>query len=311
VGEYRHEPVLVREVLEALAVRPGGLWVDATIGGGGHAAAVLAASAPDGRLIGCDWDPEAVAAARERLREFGERAEIHEGRYVDLPQWVAPGSATGVLADLGVSSWQLDAGDRGFSIRADAPLDMRFSRRGGRTAAEWLNQATVTEMETILREWGGEPRARQLARALDAARRRAPLRTTGQLAAVVEQVLPRRGARRHPATRVFQALRIAVNDELAQVAAGLRVLWDLLAVGGRMVIVAYHSGEARLVKRFARGLGRDYEVTGEVDRPEFRRPRPRRLRRVYPHAVRPSRAEARANPRSRSALLYAFEKIGE
>lgn len=313
MGDYRHEPVLVREVVEVLDVGPGGLWIDATMGGGGHSEALLRACAPDGRVVGCDWDPEAVAAAGERLRPFGDRVEIHEGRYVELGEWVARGSARGALADLGISSWQVDSKERGFSVRpeADAALDMRFSRRGGRTAAEWLNQATVTELETTFREFGGEPRARRIAREVELQRRRSPIRTTGQLAALVERICPRHGARRHPATRVFQALRIVVNDELTNVAAGLRVLWSLLAPGGRLAIIAYHSGESRLVKAFARELGRDYEVVGEVDRPEFRRPRPRRLRRVRSHAIRPSAEERRNNPRSRSALLYAFEKLAD
>lgn len=313
MGGYRHEPVLVREVVGVLDVGPGDLWIDATTGGGGHAEAILRASAPDGGLVGCDWDPEAVAAAGERLRPFGNRVEIHEGSYVDLGAWVAPGSARGALADFGLSSWQLDSKERGFSVRpdSDAALDMRFSRRGGRTAAEWLNQATVTEIETTFREFGGESRARRIAAAVDAARRHAPILTTRQLAALVERVCPRRGARRHPATRVFQALRIVVNDELANVAAGLRVLWSLLAPGGRLALIAYHSGESRLIKSFARELGRDYDVVGEVDRPEFRRPRPRRLRRLTAHAIRPSEAEVRVNPRSRSALLYAFEKLAD
>lgn len=306
---FHHEPVLLREVVEGLGVRPGGLWIDCTVGGGGHAEAVLRASAPDGRLIGCDLDPAAVGAARERLRRFGSRVAVHEGSYVNLSDWAPRGECDGVTADFGVSSWQLENAERGFSHQRLGKLDMRFGRSEGPTAMDLVNQATVDELEKMIRELGDEPRARRLARAIEVERGRAPLTTTTQLAALAERVCPRRGARIHPATKLFQALRLAVNCELEAVHSGLRVMWDLLRPSGRLALIGFHSGETRLIKRFGRDLARNYEVTGEVDRPEFREPCEPRLRWVHRRAVHPSEDEVARNPRSRSALLYVFEKL--
>ncbi|MCB1125409.1 MAG: 16S rRNA (cytosine(1402)-N(4))-methyltransferase RsmH [Verrucomicrobiae bacterium] len=306
---FRHEPVLLREVVEGLAVWPGGLWVDCTIGGGGHAGAVLRASSPEGRLIGCDLDADAVAAARERLAEFGGRVTVHEGSYVDLEQWAPPGECDGVVADFGVSSWQLDSAERGFSHQKAGKLDMRFGRGDGPTAMDLVNQTTVNELEKIIRQLGEEPRARRLARAIEAERARSPITTTTQLAALAERVCPRRGARIHPATRLFQALRLATNRELENVQAGLQVMWRLLRPLGRLAVIGFHGGEARLIKRFGRELSRDYTWEGEVDRPEFRIPCAPRLRWVHRRPLRPSEAELERNPRSRSAFLYVFEKL--
>jgi 16S rRNA (cytosine1402-N4)-methyltransferase len=309
VEGFRHEPVLLREVVEGLAVRSGGLWIDGTIGGGGHAEAVLQASAPDGRLIGCDLDAEAVKAARERLQGFGRRVTVHEGSYADLGQWAPRGECDGVVADFGVSSWQLDQAERGFSHQKDGPLDMRFSRVNGPTAMDLVNQTTVNELEKLIRNLGDEPRARRLARAIESERQRSPITTTTQLAALAERVCPRRGARIHPATKLFQALRLATNRELETVQAGLRVMWELLRPTGRLALIGFHSGENRLIKRFGRELARDYTVPGEVDRPEFRTPCEPRLRWVHRRALRPSPDEVARNPRSRSAFLFVFEKL--
>lgn len=306
---FRHEPVLLAEVLEGLGVRPGGLWIDCTIGGGGHAEAVLRASAPTGRLIGCDLDPEAVAAARERLRGFGDRVTVHEGSYVDLEHWAPRGECDGVVGDFGVSSWQLDNAERGFSHQKHGKLDMRFGPGDGPTAMDLVNQTSVTELEKMIRELGDEPRARRLARAVEAERRRSPITTTTQLAALAERVCPRRGARIHPATRLFQALRLATNRELENLAVGLQVMWRLLRPAGRLALIGFHSGENRLIKQFSRELARNYTVTGEVDRPEFRTPCEPRLRRVYRRPLRPSPTEVGRNPRSRSAFLHLFEKL--
>lgn len=309
MSRYAHEPVMVEEVLRDLEVRPGGVYIDGTLGGGGHAAAILERSAPDGWLYGCDVDPEAVAAARERLQPQAGRFEVREGSYADLGQWVPAGRCDGALLDFGISSHQVDTPERGFALRQDAPLDLRFSQRSGLTAADWINAAPVEELERVIRELGEEPAARRLARALVEERRRSAVWTTGRLAALAERVLRRHGGRIHPATRLFQALRMVVNREVETLVAGLETVWTLLRTGGRLACLAFHGGEARRIKAFARERARGYEVMGEVDRPEFRRDRSPELRWVHRHAVRPSRAEVLRNPRSRSALLYAFERL--
>lgn len=309
MATYFHKPVLVEEVCAALDVRPGGTYVDGTLGGGGHAEAVLSLSAPDGKLYGCDVDPEAMSAARDRLNRFADRSELREGTYADLPTWAPVRGCDGALLDFGVSSHQLDTPERGFSLRQDGPLDMRFNGKSERTAADFVNEAPVDELERVIKELGEEPSARRIARGIAAARHRSPIRSTGQLAAIVEGVLGRRGGRIHPATRLFQALRLVVNREVEEMQAGLEAVWELLRDGGRLVCIAFHGGEARLIKAFGHRLSRNYEVVGDVDLPEFRRPRNPRLKWVHRHAVRPSRQEVRANPRSRSSLLYAFERL--
>ncbi len=245
---FAHEPVLAAEVVALFAPVPPGTVVDATVGGGGHAAALLSAR-PDLRVLGLDRDPDAVAASRRRLASFGDRAVVRHARFSDLGEVVAGAAAapvSGVLFDLGVSSPQLDRVDRGFSYRADAPLDMRMDPTGGAGADELVNSASVDELTALFAANGEGRLARRIARAVVAAR---PLRTTGQLADVVAAAVPAPARRRgHPARRVFQALRIAVNDELGELAAALPVALDLLAQGGRLVVIAYHSGEDRLVK---------------------------------------------------------------
>lgn len=304
-----HQAVMVAEVLAALAVRPGGVYADGTLGGGNHAAAILERSQPDGRLYGCDLDPEAMSRAQVRLEPFAGRFVLREGSYVTLPEWVPAGSCDGVMLDLGVSSHELDTAARGFSLRHDGPLDMRFSPHSSPTAAALVNETPVAELARIFRELGEEPAALRLARAIDQERRRTRIETTGHLVAVTERVLPPRGRGVHPATRLFQALRMAVNREVETIREGLLAAWKLLRENGRLVCIAFHGGEARLVKEFGHRLSRNYEVVGPVDRPEFRRPQTPQLRWVHRHAVRPSREEVRVNRRSRSSLLYAFERI--
>jgi 16S rRNA (cytosine1402-N4)-methyltransferase len=308
-ADFIHKPVMLAEVLAALEPWPGGLYADGTVGGGGHAAAILAASSPTGRLFGCDRDGAAIEAARARLREFNGRFELRCGSFAELPDWVPAGSCDGVLLDLGVSSPQLDRAERGFSFQQDGPLDMRMDRRQALTAAALLNTASLEELTRLLRELGGEPNARRLARRIVEQRRERPFETTRQLAGLIERAAPRHGKRAHPATRVFQALRIAVNDELGALERGLPRVFELLRVGGRLAVLTFHSLEDRLVKDFGRARARDYVFTGDMDVPELRRPRAPELKLVTRKAIQPAAAELADNPRSRSAQLRVMEKL--
>ncbi len=295
--------------MKALNPRAGGYYADGTLGGAGHAEAILKASSPTGWLYGCDRDGGAVAATRERLAEYSGRFELRQGNYADLAEWVPAGGCDGVLVDLGVSSPQLDIAGRGFSFRADGPLDMRFDTRQELTAAQLVNEASVEDLAWIFWDLGGERASRRIARAIETERQGRPFVTTGQLAALVERVLPRGGRPTHPATRVFQALRMAVNDELGSLKRGLPALWSLVKAGGRLAAITFHSGEHRMVKEFGQALGRDYVVPGGVDVPELRQPRPALLRWVSRKAIQADATEVAANPRARSAQLRVFEKI--
>ncbi|MFN3409250.1 MAG: 16S rRNA (cytosine(1402)-N(4))-methyltransferase RsmH [Limisphaerales bacterium] len=305
---FQHQPVMLAEVLEALRPRRGGVYADGTLGGAGHAAAILAASAPDGRLFGCDRDAGALAAAQDRLAEFAGRCELRAGNFSELATWVPAGSCDGVLLDLGVSSPQLDEPERGFSFQHDGPLDMRMDRSQPLTAAELVNTAPAAELARIFWEYGDERDARRIARAIEQDRRATPFTTTRQLAELIERLQPRAGRKTHPATRVFQALRIAVNDELGSLARGLAGALTILKPGGRLAVITFHSLEDRLVKQTLREWARDYEFDGPVDRPELRRPRVPLARLVTRKAVMPGAAEIAANPRSRSAQLRVAEK---
>lgn len=300
--------MLLLEVIERLAPAPTGRYVDGTVGGAGHARAILAASSPSGRLFGCDQDGEAVREARSRLSEFEGRFEIRRLNFVELGDWLEQESMDGAILDLGVSSHQLAAAERGFSLRRDGPLDMRMDRRTSQTAADLVNELGVDELEKIFLEFGGERRARILARAIVAERQKGKLQSTLQLARLAERMIPRRG-RAHPATKLFQALRIAVNDELNKLDRGLRVVWSLLKTGGRFAVITFHSAEARRVKRFGRQLAAGYEVCGGLDAPEFRRPKRAELKWVERRSLRPQRDEVLRNPRSRSAQLRVMEKL--
>lgn len=300
---------MMAEVLAGLEVRPGGRYADGTVGGGGHAAAILKASAPDGWLWACDRDGAAIEGLAARLAEFAGRFEVRRGHYADLTDWIAPGSCDGVLFDLGVSSPQLDRPERGFSFQQDGPLDMRMDTRQALTAATLVNETNAGELSRIFWELGGEREARRIARAIEKARMARRIETTGQLAAVVEQVSPRHGRRAHPATRVFQALRMVVNDELAGLQRGLGTALTLLKSGGRLAVITFHSLEDRLVKEFGRREARDYAVPGAVDVPELRQPRVPTVKWVSRKAIKPSDAELTANPRARSAQLRVLEKI--
>lgn len=252
---YEHIPVLYEPVLEALAPRPGGRYIDATLGGGGHAAGILERCAPDGRLLGIDLDPAALTAARRRLVPFGQRATLVQGDLATLERLAREhgfSQAQGVLFDLGVSSPQLDHPERGFSFQADAPLDMRFSPTEEVTAADLVNNLEEDELADLIRRYGEERFARRIARRIVRVRQQEPILRTGQLAQLVTEATGQRGTRIHPATRTFLALRIAVNRELQRLSQGLEQAVEILAPGGRLVVISFHSLEDRLVKSFMR-----------------------------------------------------------
>jgi 16S rRNA (cytosine1402-N4)-methyltransferase len=309
MDEYRHWPVLADEVVSALRPRADGFYVDATVGGGGHAALLLEASGPTGRLVGWDRDETAIAAARERLAGYAGRFELQWRDFGELGEWLERGSCDGVLFDLGVSSPQLERPERGFSFLHDGPLDMRMDRRQALTAAHLVNEAEADELKRIFLGFGEEREAGRLARAIDRERRRERFETTRQLACLIERLVPRRGRRVHPATRVFQALRMAVNDELGALGRGLEAALEGLRPGGRVAVITFHSVEDRVVKQFGRRESREYEFEGEVDVPELRRPVEPRMRWVTRKALVPGLEEVTGNPRARSAKLRVLEKL--
>jgi len=308
VSSFKHRAVMVAEVLEALKPKPGGRYADGTVGGAGHAEAILAASSPTGWLFGCDRDGAAVEAAVERLKPCAGRFEIRRGNFVELADWVPAGSCDGVLLDLGVSSAQLDTAERGFSFQQDGPLDMRMDRRQALTAAELVNGASAEELAAIFWELGGEREARRFARAITHDRETLRFGTTLQLAGLIERLAPRRGRKTHPATKVFQALRLAVNDEIGSLKRGLDGALRILKPGGRLAVITFHSLEDRVVKDFGRARARDYTFTGGVDVPELREPRAPELKLVTHKALKPGAVELADNPRSRSAQLRVMEK---
>ena len=307
--EFIHKPVLLGEAMTALQVRPGGRYADGTLGGGGHAAAILAMSSPSGWLYGCDRDGAAVEAARLRLAEFAGRFELRQGDFAELAEWVPAESCDGVLLDLGVSSPQLDVAERGFSFQQDGPLDMRMDVRQPLTAATLLNTAEAAELARIFWELGGEREARRFARAIAHEREARPFARTQQLAALIERLSPRRGRKTHPATKVFQALRLAVNDEIGSLQKGLATALKLLRAGGRLAVITFHSLEDRVVKEFGRAGAREYTFEGEVDVPELRQPRRPELKWLTRKAITPGAGELAQNPRSRSAQLRVMEKL--
>lgn len=296
--------------MTALGPKAGGTYVDGTLGSGGHAAAILRASAPTGWLFGCDRDGDALEAARARLAAvFSGRFELRRGNFAELSNWVPAGSCDGVLLDLGVSSPQLDRAERGFSFQQDGPLDMRMDARQALTAAELVNSASADELAKIFWDYGDESDSRRMARAIERDRQVRRFETTRQLAELMERISPRHGRKAHPATRVFQALRIAVNDEIGSLRRGLTGAVRLLKPGGRLAVITFHSLEDRVVKEFGREQARDYVVLGEVDVPELRQPRVPVVRLVTRKAIGAGDAEVAANPRARSAQLRVMEKI--
>jgi 16S rRNA (cytosine1402-N4)-methyltransferase len=301
-----HTPVLLAEVLRALAVQPGGRYIDTTLGGGGHAAAILEQSSPGGQLLGIDADPSAIEAARERFRSSGDSILFVNDNFVNLQSICIKYDffpVHGILFDLGLSSLQLDGGGRGFSFQLDAPLDMRFNPGQKTTAADIVNTTSEMKLANIIRSYGEESQSLRIARSIIKER---PIKTTGQLARLIEKAVGRRG-RLHPATKTFQALRIAVNHELEHLETALKEAVDLLGYEGRLVVISYHSLEDRIVKQFmqreARACicppGTPTCICGHTPS----------LRLINKKVIIPTIGEIRANPRSRSAKLRAAERI--
>lgn len=308
--EFIHKPVMAAEVLAALKPHPNGRYADGTLGGAGHAALILAASSPTGWLSGCDRDGVALEVARARLNEkFAGRFELRRGNFSELAEWVLAGSCDGVLLDLGVSSPQLDTAARGFSFQQDGPLDMRMDDRQSVTAADLVNGEDAEALAKIFWEYGDERDSRRFAKAIVHDRALRKFETTKQLADLIERLAPRHGKKAHPATKVFQALRIAVNDEIGSLKRGLEGAVKLLKPGGRLAVITFHSLEDRVVKEFGREQTRDYTFTGEVDVPELRTPRVPDLKWVQRKAILPGDEELKENPRARSAQLRVLEKI--
>ena len=312
-----HTPVLIKEVVNQLQPRRGGLYVDCTVGGGGHTREILRACGPDGQMIGLDWDEDAIAASRERLGEFGARVQLVRANYVELEKVLMSLRVTamdGVVFDLGVSSRQFDEPTRGFSFQREGPLDMRMSRQPreshgecGTTAQDILRTAGLDELARIFRVYGEEKRARAIARKIVSEREHTPLVTTTQLARLVERVLgPKRGGI-HPATRVFQALRIAVNDELGNLKQGLGAATRFLKSGGRIAVISFHSLEDRIVKQFF--VEKSTGCICPTDLPACACGRKEVLRIVTRKPVVADETEVCTNPRARSAKLRVAEKV--
>ncbi len=311
-GDFRHLSVMPGEVLDLLQPRPGGFYLDGTVGGGGHARLLLEASSPDGRLIGLDRDPAALAKAATTLQPYAGRFELEHANFADAGAILSGkgiAGVDGILLDLGVSSHQLDAGERGFSFRQDAPLDMRMDPTRGATAADLLATASAEELQRIFREFGEERFAGRIARKIVARRQDAPLLRTLELAELVRDVVPggRVPSRIHPATRVFQALRIAVNGELDHVARGVAAAIGLLNRGGRLAVISFHSLEDRIVKRLF-----VEEAKGCICPPRLpicqcgHTPRVELLTR---RGLRADETEIETNPRARSAVLRGVRRI--
>lgn len=307
MSEGSHTTVLLKQAVDGLNVRSDGTYVDCTFGRGGHSRLILARLGTKGRLVALDRDPQAVAAGGE----IGDaRFCILHGRFSRLAEFAARAGvvqADGIVLDLGVSSPQLDDAARGFSFRFDAPLDMRMDPGGGPTAAEWLAHAPEQEIREVIRKYGEERFAKQIAAAIVAARARRPLGTTRELAALVAKAVPAREPRQDPATRTFQALRIHINQELEELSLALPQCVNLLAPAGRLVVISFHSLEDRIVKRFLREASRADRLPPRLPVRARELPQPRL--RLVGRAARPSAAEVAANPRARSAIMRVAERV--
>lgn len=310
--EFSHLPVMPREVIELLNCKPGGIYVDGTLGGAGHTIEILKATSPYGKVIGIDRDEDALNAARKVLEPYKDRVTLVKENYSEIKEVLKDlniDSVDGILLDVGVSSYQLEEPERGFSFRFEARLDMRMDRSQGETAFDLVNGLDEKELAGIFRNYGEEPEAKRIARAIVRAREVKPVETTGDLVRIVLATVPKRFQARaiHPATKVFQALRIAVNDELGSLEKGLADGFDSLRTGGRMAVISFHSLEDRIVKNAFRDF-----ATGCICPPRMpicvcgRKPAGRL---VTKRALIAAEEEVAANPRSRSAKLRAVEKL--
>jgi 16S rRNA (cytosine1402-N4)-methyltransferase len=307
---FAHASVLVSEVVEMLRPAPGKRFLDGTVGGGGHSEAILVASSPDGRVLGLDRDVEAIAAARQRLQRFDQRFVARQASFANAKEILAEfgwNGVDGVVLDLGVSSHQINSAERGFSFRSQARLDMRMDRRQTLDAEGLLRSRSVAELERIFRDYGEEPRARRIAQAIVAARKERPIETTMELAAVVEHVKGRGRRDYHPATQVFQALRIAVNQELQQLDSFFESGYETLLPRGRMAVISFHSLEDRIVKTAFRKWSRSCLCPPRVLRCQCGWSQKARLLTKKP--IVPSAGEIAANPRARSAKLRVVERV--
>jgi len=312
MNDSPHQPVLYKEIIHALQPHAGGRYVDGTLGAGGHARGIMEVSAPDGRLLGLDVDPQALSLARKNLAPYEGRIHLAQASYTSLSMQLAQlqwDAVDGILLDLGASSMQFDTAERGFSFLQDAPLDMRFGPHVSQSAADLVNESSERELADLIFQYGEERESRRIARAIVKAR---PILTTRELVAVIESVSPRRGSfdklrRVHPATRTFQALRIAVNEELTSIEEVLPQGVAALRPGGRLAVIAFHSLEDRIVKDFFREQSKDlinppYERIYEEERKAT-------LKEVNRKPMVPSEDEIKNNPRARSAKLRIAEKI--
>jgi 16S rRNA (cytosine1402-N4)-methyltransferase len=303
-----HQTVLLREAVDALVTNPAGFYVDGTFGRGGHSRYLLEVLADEGRVLGVDKDPAAGVAASE-LACDEPRFEFFHGSFADLPlqlQRMGVDAVDGILLDLGVSSPQLDEGERGFSFLHDGPLDMRMDTTRGETAAQWISSASSDEIALVLKEYGEERFARRIATAIVAARSEQAITTTARLAQVVSEANPRWEKHKHPATRAFQGIRIKVNRELEDLQVLLDSALDMLRVGGRLVVISFHSLEDRMVKRYMRNMARGEQLPPGVP---VRDSALNRRMKLVGRAARASQAEVTANTRARSAIMRVAEKI--
>lgn len=305
----QHLPVLLDEAVSALAINADGFYVDGTFGRGGHARAVLAQLSADGRLLGLDKDPDAIVEAN-KLSQEDSRFSIEQCSFADLETAVTErvwqGKISGILLDIGVSSPQLDVAERGFSFQKDGPLDMRMNPDAGVSAAEWLASAEMEEIETVIKTLGEERYGKRIARAIVEARESTPILTTHQLAQIVDKASPSREKNKHPATRTFQAIRIYINNELDDLRIALEQALDMLAIGGRLAVISFHSLEDRIVKRFFREQAKGDDLPSHFPiRADELNPRVK----IIGKAIKASKKELEVNPRARSAVLRVVEKL--
>jgi 16S rRNA (cytosine1402-N4)-methyltransferase len=304
-----HHPVLYHEIIQALEPKNKGYYVDCTLGAGGHALGILNASQPEGQLLGFDLDPQALALARETLAPHEQRTLLVQRSYTKLSETLQENQwplVNGIVLDLGASSMQFDTPERGFSFREDAPLDMRFGPEITESAADIINTYSEAELAEIIFRYGEERASRRIAKAIIRDR---PIRTTFELATLISTVIPRKGKRVHPATRTFQALRIAVNDELGSIEKVLPQAVESLASGGRLAVISFHSLEDRLVKRYFRHESKDCICPHR--QPMCTCNHQAKIKEVVRKPIRPSAEEIDQNPRARSAVLRVVEKVSE